>query len=144
MAFDSPPDLPPEFAKGQPLYASRFEMLRKAILWLFQRRIVGVRAPLEMKTGASGTTLGIAMPVTRMWARTTTTITARGSGSLTPGSGTVQPYQYQGTSLVSFGATLTALNFTGSAITTTGTLVLIEFIDGAWWLVSADCSGVAA
>lgn len=70
----------------------------------------------------------------------TTSMTAR--AGLTPGSGTVQPYTFNGTALASSGSTITVYNWTGSTVTS-GTVVNYATMDGYFFLVGNDCSGEA-
>jgi hypothetical protein len=69
----------------------------------------------------------------------TSSITAR-SGK-TPGFGDVQPYLFNGTTLVTYGPTVKVFNWTGTAITTSS-WVEYNWMYGAFWLNGHDCSGV--
>src|SRR4051794_11846169 len=71
---------------------------------------------------------------------TSSAITAR--SSKTPGSGTVQPYLFNGSTLVSQGPTRTIRNWTGTAVAT-NKWVCFEVIDGHLFLDGTDCSSVA-
>jgi hypothetical protein len=95
---------------------------------------------LSKVEGPFGTTLSVTFPPPAYLGITTTPIGPR-SGK-TPGTGTVQPYGWNGTQLYILGSPLQVRNWTGSTI---GTNLWIEYNYkyGIPWFNGNDCSGVA-
>jgi hypothetical protein len=70
---------------------------------------------------------------------TTTTITAR--AGKTPGSGTVQPYFFNGATLVTRGPTVKVYNWTGGVVDSPK-WIEYNWMYGVFWLNGTDCSGI--
>ena len=124
------------FEPGQLIDADRFNQI---VDQLNSMRLA-VTAPLASRTTPSGTELYYEPLPDRGIGKTATSVSAR--SSVTPGSGTVQPYRFNGSTMVSTGATITVYNFTGSTIASS---IFVEYVryNGYWFFSAADCSGVA-
>jgi hypothetical protein len=104
------------------------------------RLVVARDSGLSKVEGPFGTTLSVDFPSPGLLGITTTPISAR--AAKVPGTGTVQPYGWDGTELYLLGSPLRVLNWTGSVI---GTNLWIEynFKYGVPWFNGNDCSGVS-
>jgi hypothetical protein len=121
---------------GDPITASWAASL---VRFIRRNAINPIASPgLDVTQTADGTTIRLRNTPNRFVAKTSGGITAR-SGT-TPGTGSVQVYDFDGSALASDGsATVTVYSFSGTAIDASKYCWIEQDPDGTWWITAVEC-----
>lgn len=127
---------PQKVRRGDPITAEEWNKLVDLVVRNEIRP--SLSSGLDIQKAAFGTSLRVVGQLRQRLAYTSSTITAR-SGT-TPGTGTVTPQRYDGSSLASDGQDLTVYSFSASASIASGKYCWIEQDPGGyWWVTAAEC-----
>lgn len=130
-------DIPADVAPGDPISAGDWN---KLLAYLRRSRpLVGSGAGLKLSSSPFGTAYQVGRTSKGTLAYTTSTISAR--ASTTVGSGTVYLCSTDGATITQdTAASITVLNFSGVAVSSSLYCWIEQDPDGWWWLVSVECA----
>ena len=122
---------------GAPIAAETLRTMAEGLEWCSN---INVEPPLEIIPMATGPFIRLAGWFFAAYVGTVGSGGISARASATPGSGTVDLMTYNGSTLVSFGASVTALSISSTTGgIPEGTYCIVLRIFGVFWLVSVDC-----